>query len=60
VRLATDPAFAETTGGNFSVKDAALPTCPELGRSNGIQDDLWETTAAQLDRVLAEGVAARR
>jgi NAD(P)-dependent dehydrogenase (short-subunit alcohol dehydrogenase family) len=52
VRLATDPAFAETTGGYFSVKDAAPLTCPEPGRSKGIQADLWETTAALLDRVV--------
>jgi NAD(P)-dependent dehydrogenase (short-subunit alcohol dehydrogenase family) len=52
VRLATDPAFAETTGGYFSVKDAAPLTCPEPGRSNGIQADLWESTAALLDRVV--------
>jgi NAD(P)-dependent dehydrogenase (short-subunit alcohol dehydrogenase family) len=52
VRLATDPAFAETTGGYFSVKDAAPLPCPEPGRSTGIQADLWESTAALLDRVL--------
>ena len=51
MRLATDPAFAETTGGYFSVKDAAPLPCPEPGRSNGIQADLWATTAALLDRV---------
>jgi hypothetical protein len=49
VRLATDPAFAETTGGEFSVKDAAPLTCPEPGRSKGIQADLWETTASLLE-----------
>lgn len=52
VRLATDPAFAETTGGYFSVKDAAPLTCPEPGRSKGIQADLWETTASLLDTVV--------
>jgi NAD(P)-dependent dehydrogenase (short-subunit alcohol dehydrogenase family) len=52
VRLATDPAFAETTGGYFSVKDATPLPCPEPGRSRGIQADLWETTAALLDRVV--------
>jgi NAD(P)-dependent dehydrogenase (short-subunit alcohol dehydrogenase family) len=55
VRLATDPAFAETTGGYFSVKDAAPLPCPEPGRSKGIQADLWETTAALLDRVVFSG-----
>ena len=52
VRLATDPAFAETTGGYFSVKDAAPLPCPEPGRSKGIQADLWQTTADLLDRVV--------
>jgi NAD(P)-dependent dehydrogenase (short-subunit alcohol dehydrogenase family) len=52
VRLATDPAFAKTTGGYFSVKDAAPLTCPEPGRSNRIQADLWDATAALLDRVV--------
>jgi NAD(P)-dependent dehydrogenase (short-subunit alcohol dehydrogenase family) len=52
VRLATDPAFAETTGGYFSVKDAAPLLCPEPGRGKGIQADLWESTAALLDRVV--------
>ena len=55
VRLATDPAFAETTGGYFSVKDAAPLPCPEPGRSKGIQAELWEATAALLDRVLFSG-----
>ncbi|MCW2630564.1 SDR family NAD(P)-dependent oxidoreductase [Mycobacterium sp.] len=55
VRLATDPAFGETTGGYFSVKDAAPLPCPEPGRSKGIQVDLWETTAALLDRVVFSG-----
>jgi len=53
VRLATDPAFAETTGGYFSVKDATPLACPEPGRSTRIQADLWETTATLLDGVLS-------
>jgi NAD(P)-dependent dehydrogenase (short-subunit alcohol dehydrogenase family) len=53
VRLATDPAFAETTCGYFSVKDAAPLTCPEPGRSPGIQSDLWESTATLLHGVLS-------
>jgi NAD(P)-dependent dehydrogenase (short-subunit alcohol dehydrogenase family) len=52
VRLATDPAFAETTGGYFSVKDAAPLACPEPEHSKGVQTDLWQTTAALLDRVV--------
>jgi hypothetical protein len=53
VRLATDPAFAETTSGYFSVKDAAPLACPEPGRSRRIQAELWETTATLLDGVLS-------
>jgi NAD(P)-dependent dehydrogenase (short-subunit alcohol dehydrogenase family) len=52
VRLATDPAFAETTGGYLSVKDAAPLPCPEPGCSNRIQAELWEATAALLDSVV--------
>jgi NAD(P)-dependent dehydrogenase (short-subunit alcohol dehydrogenase family) len=52
VRLATDPAFAETTCGYFSVKNATALRCPEPGRSNRIQADLWETTASMLNRVV--------
>jgi hypothetical protein len=51
-RLATDPAFAETSGGYFSVKDAALLPCPEPGGSKRIQAELWQTTAALLDAVV--------
>ena len=53
VRLATDPAFAETTSGYFSVKDAAPLACPDPGRSRRIQAELWETTATLLDGVLS-------
>jgi NAD(P)-dependent dehydrogenase (short-subunit alcohol dehydrogenase family) len=53
VRLATDPAFAETTSGYFSVKEAAPLACPEPGRSRRIQAELWETTATLLDGVLS-------
>jgi NAD(P)-dependent dehydrogenase (short-subunit alcohol dehydrogenase family) len=53
VRLATGLAFAETTGGYFSVKDATPLACPEPGRSTRIQADLWKTTATLLDGVLS-------
>jgi NAD(P)-dependent dehydrogenase (short-subunit alcohol dehydrogenase family) len=53
VRLATDPAFAETTSGYFSVKEAAPLACPEPGRSRRIQAELWVTTATLLDGVLS-------
>ncbi|WP_370065428.1 SDR family NAD(P)-dependent oxidoreductase [Mycobacterium sp. MAA66] len=46
VKLATDPAFANTSGGYFSAKNAAPLTCPEPGRSPQIQGALWEATAA--------------
>jgi NAD(P)-dependent dehydrogenase (short-subunit alcohol dehydrogenase family) len=42
-RLATDPAFADVTGGYFSVKDAAPLQCPEPGRGV-VQRSLWEAT----------------
>jgi NAD(P)-dependent dehydrogenase (short-subunit alcohol dehydrogenase family) len=43
-RLATDPAFATSTGGYFSVKDARPLECPEPGRGEAIQRQLWEAT----------------
>ncbi|HET6292330.1 MAG TPA: SDR family NAD(P)-dependent oxidoreductase [Kribbella sp.] len=43
-RLAADPAFATTTAGYFSVKNAALLECPLPGRPERIQQDLWTTT----------------
>lgn len=55
VRLATDPAFAETTGGFFSVKHAKPLSCPEPGRGEKVQADLWETTATLLEGVLSGG-----
>jgi NAD(P)-dependent dehydrogenase (short-subunit alcohol dehydrogenase family) len=44
-RLATDPAFATTTGGYFSVKDAKPLVCPEPGRGEDVQRALWDATA---------------
>jgi NAD(P)-dependent dehydrogenase (short-subunit alcohol dehydrogenase family) len=43
-RLATDPAFAGRTGGYFSVKDVRPVLCPEPGRSEAVQRELWEAT----------------
>ena len=54
VRLATDPAFSETTSGYFSVKNAAPLTCPEPGRSRETQAELWTVTAALLDGIVSE------
>ena len=51
-RLATDPAFADTTGGYFSVKDAKPLDCPEPGRGADVQRELWDTTATLLDEIL--------
>lgn len=53
VRLATDTAFTDTTGGYFSVKNAVPLACPEPGRSKEIQAELWDTTAALLDGILS-------
>jgi NAD(P)-dependent dehydrogenase (short-subunit alcohol dehydrogenase family) len=51
VRLATDPAFAETTGGYFSVNAKPL-ACPEPGRGEAIQRELWDVTADLLDHIV--------
>ncbi|MEU3183838.1 SDR family NAD(P)-dependent oxidoreductase [Streptomyces sp. NPDC006923] len=48
VRLAADPAFARTSGGYFSVRDARPLECPEPGRDAGAQKKLWEETVALL------------
>jgi len=48
-RLATDPAFADTTGGYFSVKDAKPWTAREPGRGADVQRELWDITATLLD-----------
>jgi NAD(P)-dependent dehydrogenase (short-subunit alcohol dehydrogenase family) len=45
MRLATDPKFATTTGGYFSVKDAKPMECPEPGRDPAVQRELWDATA---------------
>jgi NAD(P)-dependent dehydrogenase (short-subunit alcohol dehydrogenase family) len=50
VRLATDPEFATSTGGYLSVKDASPLICPEPGRDEEIQRELWERTAELLHR----------
>ncbi|GAA3709406.1 SDR family NAD(P)-dependent oxidoreductase [Nonomuraea antimicrobica] len=44
VRLATDPAFAETSGGYLSVRDAQPLQCPEPGRDPRVQRELWDET----------------
>jgi NAD(P)-dependent dehydrogenase (short-subunit alcohol dehydrogenase family) len=45
VRLATDPSFAEMTGGYFGVKEAEPLECPAPGREPPTQRALWEATA---------------
>jgi len=52
VKLATDPAFAETASGYYSVKAAGPLDPPEYGRSEKIQAELWQATAALVDRSL--------
>jgi len=53
LRLALEDAFAEVTGGYFSVKDARHLDCPEPGRGKEIQAELWDTTSALLEEALA-------
>jgi len=48
VRLATDPAFADSVGGYFAVKTAEPLECPEAGRDETIQRALWDATAGLL------------
>ncbi|TDW15581.1 SDR family NAD(P)-dependent oxidoreductase [Kribbella kalugense] len=45
VQLATDPTFAEATGGFFAAKGAKPLTCPPAGRDESIQRELWQATA---------------
>jgi NAD(P)-dependent dehydrogenase (short-subunit alcohol dehydrogenase family) len=45
VQLATDPAFAGITGGFFAAKGAKPLTCPEPGRDESVQRELWQATA---------------
>ncbi len=48
VRLASDPAFAEVSGGYFSVKNAQplVPVAP--GADRQAQQTLWQATAERL------------
>jgi len=45
VQLATDPAFADVAGGFFAAKGARPLTCPEPGRGEAVQRELWQATA---------------
>ena len=45
VQLATDPAFAESTGGFLAAKGAKPLTCPPAGRDESVQRELWQATA---------------
>ncbi|MEU3528338.1 SDR family NAD(P)-dependent oxidoreductase [Streptomyces sp. NPDC038707] len=54
VRLATDPALTETTGGYFSVDDARPLQCPAPGRDPRVQRELWDATTALLAARLAD------
>ena len=44
VQLATDPAFADVTGGFFAARGAKPLTCPEPGRDEAVQRELWQAT----------------
>ncbi|MEY9968537.1 NAD(P)-dependent dehydrogenase (short-subunit alcohol dehydrogenase family) [Streptacidiphilus sp. MAP12-16] len=45
VQLATDPAFAEITGGYFAARGARPLTCPPAGHDEEVQHELWQATA---------------
>lgn len=45
-RLCTDPQFDSITGGYFSHRDAKPLDCPPAGRSEQVQRELWDATAA--------------
>ncbi|WP_225829211.1 SDR family NAD(P)-dependent oxidoreductase [Streptomyces naphthomycinicus] len=57
VRLATDPAFADISGGYFSVRGARPLPCPEPGRGEQVQRELWSQTVSLLDRTGRTGAA---
>ncbi|MFE2428931.1 hypothetical protein ACFXJ5_19585 [Streptomyces sp. NPDC059373] len=45
--------MATTTGGYYSVKSPEPLMCPEPGRDEAIQSELWERTASLLERIHA-------
>jgi NAD(P)-dependent dehydrogenase (short-subunit alcohol dehydrogenase family) len=49
VRLACDPAFAEVTGGYFSVTDARPIMPVALGADRQAQQTLWQATAKRIE-----------
>jgi NAD(P)-dependent dehydrogenase (short-subunit alcohol dehydrogenase family) len=51
VQLATDPAFADAAGGFFAARGAKPLTCPEPGRGEAVQRELWQATAEFLHDV---------
>ncbi|MFF3658815.1 SDR family NAD(P)-dependent oxidoreductase [Streptomyces olivochromogenes] len=51
VKLATDPGFADSTGGYFAARTAKPLQCPEIGRGEAIQCALWEATAELVNDV---------
>jgi len=48
VRLASDPAFADITGGYFSVTDARALVPVSPGDDTKAQHDLWRATAERV------------
>ncbi|KAA0070550.1 SDR family NAD(P)-dependent oxidoreductase [Tardiphaga sp. P9-11] len=57
VRLATDPAFAEVTGGYFSVKDARPLTPVAPGNNEKAQQALWNATVKRLSNFKLSHIA---
>ncbi|GAA1370842.1 SDR family NAD(P)-dependent oxidoreductase [Streptomyces beijiangensis] len=47
-RLATDPAFAGSEGGYFAARSGEALECPEFGRGEAVQRELWDATGELL------------
>ncbi|MDH6118831.1 hypothetical protein ABH930_002870 [Kitasatospora sp. GAS204A] len=57
MRLATDPAFAASSGGFYGAKGAEPLACPRAGHDEQVQRELWEATA---DFLQETGAVMRR
>jgi NAD(P)-dependent dehydrogenase (short-subunit alcohol dehydrogenase family) len=57
VRLASDPAFAEVTGGYFSVGDTRPPVPVTPGADRQAQQALWQATAERVAAFCRDEVA---
>ncbi|MDH6578223.1 hypothetical protein [Kitasatospora sp. MAP5-34] len=49
--MATNPAFATSTGGFFVARGAKPLDCPPAGRDEQLQRELWQATADFLQGV---------